>query len=91
MKRDNRIWQVAYTANRENHIISDLTKAEAKRIWGGLLQTFGKNLIMSAECKEAYLQRSGKVIAFKSGDDWYINGTAINNLYETKEEILALI
>lgn len=91
MKRDNRIWAIDYTDQGKGKRVSNLTKAEAKRIWGTLMDTFGRNAIMSGECSEAYLIRDYKTVAMKNGDAWFIKGELINGLYDTKEEILALI
>ena len=46
---------------------------------------------MSGECKEAYLSRDGETIAMKSGAYWFVRGELVNGMYESKEQVLALI
>ena len=91
MNRNGRIWMIDYIDQGKVKTVPNLTKSEAKRAWGILLDTFGKNAIMSGECNEAYLTRNYKPVAAKNGDAWFVHGEMINGKYDTKEEILALI
>lgn len=91
----SKIWSVVYSDSGKNHMVTNLSKAEAKTVWKAIMKTFGTNLNRSAHCSEAYLQRNGKIVFLKNGDYWFQNGelVAANQIWlpEAIDEAVASI
>jgi hypothetical protein len=84
----NKVWSITYTSYGKAHIVSGLSKAEAKKAWKDIMIDYGTNTNMSAHCREAYLERNDKIICQKNGDYWFLNDKMIAcNAIWSREEI----